>query len=220
VFSIGVLLRASLVTVLTRAIAQAHGTLRHARGGRRTAPQWCSTCSASHGPLPSLVVSLNFNLSPGRCCVCGAWHVCFAWEEELETGTFRYAWTQGFGRRRWALAKLAAIAVVLAAATAAFGALVSWYYQPYFTASDPALGLVQNSPLATLFSLREVTCPAWTLPAFAIGALAGMLIRRAVPAIIATLAAYAGLTVATDGFLRGHYLAPLTTTSLNLPGTV
>jgi ABC-type transport system involved in multi-copper enzyme maturation permease subunit len=25
---------------------------------------------------------------------------------ELETGTFRYAWTQGFGRWRWTLAKL------------------------------------------------------------------------------------------------------------------
>src|SRR5215469_7589768 len=27
---------------------------------------------------------------------------------ELETGTFRYAWTQGFGRWRWTLAKLVA----------------------------------------------------------------------------------------------------------------
>ena len=51
---------------------------------------------------------------------------------ELETGTFRYAWTQGFGRWRWALAKLVALAVVLAAATAAFGVLVSRYYQPEF----------------------------------------------------------------------------------------
>src|SRR6185437_1687165 len=33
---------------------------------------------------------------------------------ELETGTFRFAWTQGFERWRWALAKLAALAVVLA----------------------------------------------------------------------------------------------------------
>ena len=50
---------------------------------------------------------------------------------ELETGTFRYAWTQGFGRWRWALAKLVLLAVVLAAAAGAFGALLSWYYQPY-----------------------------------------------------------------------------------------
>ena len=38
---------------------------------------------------------------------------------EMETGTFRYAWTQGFGRWRWALAKLVLLAVVLAAAGAA-----------------------------------------------------------------------------------------------------
>ena len=49
---------------------------------------------------------------------------------EMETGTFRYAWTQGFGRWRWALAKLVLLAVVLAAATGAVGVLVSWYYQP------------------------------------------------------------------------------------------
>ena len=30
---------------------------------------------------------------------------------ELETGTFRYAWTQAFGRWRWAVAKLVLLAV-------------------------------------------------------------------------------------------------------------
>ena len=30
---------------------------------------------------------------------------------EMETGTYRYAWTQGFGRWRWTLAKLAGLAV-------------------------------------------------------------------------------------------------------------
>jgi ABC-type transport system involved in multi-copper enzyme maturation permease subunit len=138
---------------------------------------------------------------------------------ELETGTFRYAWTQGFGRWRWALAKLVLLAVVLAAAAAAFGVLVSWYYQPYSGTGNQVPGLYQNSPFATLFSLREVTFPAWTLAAFAIGALAGMLIRRVVPAIVATLAAYTGLAFVTAGLLREHYLTPLVTTSLNLPAT-
>src|ERR1017187_9281689 len=139
---------------------------------------------------------------------------------ELETGTFRYAWTQGFGRWRWALAKLVALAVVLAAATGAFGVLVSWYYQPYFGTGNQVPGLYENSPLVTLFSLREVTFPAWTLAAFTIGALAGMLIRRVVPAIVATLSVYAGLAFAAGGFLREHYLTPLVTTSNNFnPGT-
>ena len=35
---------------------------------------------------------------------------------ELETGTFRYAWTQGFGRWRWTLGKLVPLAVAVTAA--------------------------------------------------------------------------------------------------------
>jgi hypothetical protein len=138
---------------------------------------------------------------------------------ELETGTFRFAWTQGFGRWRWTLAKLVALAVVLAAATAAFGFLVSWYYQPYSGAGIQVPGLIESSPFGDLFSLREVTFPAWTLAAFAIAALAGMLIRRVVPAIVATLAVYAGLAFATAGLLREHYLTPLATAGPNPPGT-
>jgi hypothetical protein len=136
---------------------------------------------------------------------------------ELETGTFRYAWTQGFGRWRWALAKLVLLAVVLAAATAAVGFVVSWYFQPEFAVGNQ----FQASPLVTLLGLREVTFPAWTLAAFSIGVLAGMLIRRVVPAIIATLVIYAGLAFAAAPSLRLHYLAPLTTTSnnFNVPGT-
>jgi len=132
---------------------------------------------------------------------------------ELETGTFRYAWTQGFGRWRWALGKLVLLAVVLAAATSLFGILVSWYFQP------ESGRLFQTSPFGALFGLREVTFPAWTLAAFATGALAGMLIRRVVPAIVATLAVYAGLAFATTGFLREHYLTPLATASYFTPGT-
>ena len=132
---------------------------------------------------------------------------------ELETGTFRYAWTQGFGRWRWTLAKLVLLAVVVAAAAGAFSVLFSWYYQPFFAAGNAI-------PFSTrLFDLRGVAFAAWTLAAFAIGALAGMLIRRVVPAIVATLAVYAGLAVATALYLRQHYLTPLVTSNLNLPGS-
>jgi ABC-type transport system involved in multi-copper enzyme maturation permease subunit len=139
---------------------------------------------------------------------------------ELETGTFRFAWTQGFGRWRWALAKLALLGVVLAAATAAFGVLVSWYFQPESGAGNQIPGLYEASQFPNLFSLREVTFPAWTLAAFTIAAVVGMLIRRVVPAIVATLAVYAGLAFAAAGLLREHYLTPLVTSSLNvsLPG--
>ena len=133
---------------------------------------------------------------------------------EMETGTFRYAWTQGFGRRRWALAKLVLLAVTVTAAAGAFGALLSWYYEPFV--GNQTLGLPRTTPLTpALFDLRGVGFPAWTLAAFAIGALAGMLIRRVVTAIVATLVVYTALAFATAGFLRVHYLPPLLTSSNN-----
>jgi hypothetical protein len=139
---------------------------------------------------------------------------------ELETGTYRYAWTQGIGRWRWALAKLVLLAVAVAVAAGLFGLLLSWYYQPYFAPGNQALGLAEMTPFFPgLFDLHGVTFAAWTLAAFAIGALAGMLIRRVVPAIAATLAVYAGLAFAAGSVLREHYLTPLVTSSVNVPAS-
>ena len=140
---------------------------------------------------------------------------------EMETGTYRYAWTQGFGRWRWTLAKLAGLAVAVTAAASAISVLFSWYYQPYFGADNQARSLSELTSLApSLFDLRGVAFGAWTLAAFAIGALAGMLIRKVVPAIVATLVAYAGLAIATGAWLRAHYFAPIVTRSLNVPSSV
>jgi hypothetical protein len=139
---------------------------------------------------------------------------------ELETGTFRYAWTQGFGPWRWTLAKLVTLAVVVAVAAGALSALLSWYYQPYLAAGNQSLSPTEVSPLTPgLFDLRGIAFPAWTLAAFAIGGLAGILIRRVVPAIIATLMAYGGLAFAAGSYLRRHYLTASVTSKLNVPGS-
>ena len=129
---------------------------------------------------------------------------------ELETGTFRFAWTQGCGRTRWTLAKLVLLAAVLTGAAAAFSLLFSWYYQPFFAQGQDGVLAPQ------LFDLRGVAFAAWTLAAFAIGAFAGVLIRRTVPAMAAALAVWAGLDLATALFLRKHYQAPVTSTTLAL----
>jgi hypothetical protein len=139
---------------------------------------------------------------------------------ELESGTVRYAWTQGFGRMRWTLAKLVGLGVVVTVGAGALSILTSWYFEPYFATGNQSLGLTELNPLAPgLFDLRGVAFAAWTLGAFAIGALAGTLIRRVVPAIVATLALYAALAVATGGWLRQHYLAPLVRNTLTVPGS-
>jgi hypothetical protein len=122
---------------------------------------------------------------------------------ELETGTFRYAWTQGCGQRRWAIAKLALLAAILTAAAAVFSVIFSWYIQPFI--ADGQINVLK--PL--VFGLRGVSFSAWTLAAFAISAFAGTAIRRTVPALAASLAAVTGLDLATAFLLRQHYRAPL-----------
>ena len=160
--------------------------------------------------ITAIIVSIFLQAVPA---LIGAFAGAPVLARELETGTFRYAWTQAFGRWRWALAKLVLLAVAVAAAAAAFSVLFSWYNQPFMAAG-------YEIPFSTrVFDLHGVAFGAWTLAAFAIGALAGMLIRRVVPAIAATLAVYAGLALATAVYLREHYMAPLLTSRLNLPGS-
>jgi hypothetical protein len=106
------------------------------------------------------------------------------------------------------------LAIVVAAATGVFSLLVSWYYQPLFANGNQ----VVLAP--TVFDLRGLAFAAWTLVAFAIGAVAGTLIRRVVPAIVATLAVWAGLALAAGLYLRQHYMPALLTSNPNVPSSV
>ncbi len=158
----------------------------------------------------TIIVSIALQAVPA---LIGAFAGAPVLARELETGTFRYAWTQGIGRLRWTVGKLVPLAVAVTAVAGAFTVLIAWYNQPWVAA-----GYVTPFS-ARVFDLLGVAFAAWTLAAFAIGALAGMLIRRVVPAIAATLAVYAGLAFATALWLREHYITPLVTHNPNLPGS-
>jgi hypothetical protein len=130
---------------------------------------------------------------------------------ELETGTFRFAWTQGCGRVRWAVSKLVLLATVVTAVTWAFTELFTWYYHPFLVDGQVSRLL----PLA--FGLLGIAFAAWTLAAFAIAVFFGALIRRTLPAMAATLATWTFLAIGTAVGLRQHYQAPLKTTAINPP---
>jgi len=149
-------------------------------------------------------VLIFMNLAPA---LLGAFAGAPVLARELETGTFRYAWTQGFGRERWTIAKLTLLGVMIVAVTGAFSQLFTWFFQPFLALEN------LNVLSATVFATRGVVFAAWTLVAFAIGALCGMLIRRIVPAMAVTLGAYIGLALLTWGVLRKHYVPSLVTTS-------
>ncbi len=158
----------------------------------------------------AIIVSIALQAVPA---LTGAFIGAPVLARELETGTFRYTWTQGIGRLRWTLGKLVPLAVAVTASAGAFTVLFAWYNQPW-----AAAGYVTPFS-ARVFDLLGPAFAAWTLAAFAIGVLAGMLIRRAVPAIAATLAAYAGLAFTTGLWLREHYIPPLVTSRPNPPAS-
>jgi hypothetical protein len=118
---------------------------------------------------------------------------------ELETGTFRYAWTQGIGRKRWTIAKLVLLAIAITAAAEAFSQVFTWFFQPFLP--EEQLTVLD----ASVFVTRGIAFAAWTLAAFATGAFLGMLLRRIIPAMAATLGAYLGLDLLAWLVLRPHY---------------
>jgi hypothetical protein len=128
---------------------------------------------------------------------------------ELETGTFRYAWTQGFGRERSTIAKLVLLAVVLTAAVGALGQLFAWFFQPALENAG------MNVLAATVFDTRGISFAAWALVTFSIGAFLGMLMRRIIPAMATTLGVYFGLNGLAWLVLRKSYPVSMVTSNPN-----
>src|SRR4029077_21196378 len=123
---------------------------------------------------------------------------------ELETGTFRFAWTQGAGRTRWAGSTLVLPALLLTAATGAFTAIFYWYFRPFLEDQQVS----EMLPLG--FALLGVAFAAWTLLAYSVAAFLGALFRRTVPAMAVTLVVYIAAAMETATAIRPHYAAPVT----------
>jgi hypothetical protein len=123
---------------------------------------------------------------------------------ELETGVFRYSWTQGVGRMRWAVALIAPAAVGVALVMGGLGVLVSWRDQPMLDSG------MRHRLDPSLFPTTGVAVAAWARAAFSGGVLAGLLWRRVIPAIATTFALWFGLAYLASE-LRLRWPAPLTT---------
>jgi len=128
---------------------------------------------------------------------------------ELESGTFRFAWTQGAGRTRWTVSTLVLPALLLTAATGAFTAIFFWYFRPFLEDKQVS----EMLPLA--FALLGVAFAAWTLVAYSLAAFLGALFRRILPAMAVTLVVYIALAMATAIAIRPHYATPVTVQAWN-----
>lgn len=119
---------------------------------------------------------------------------------EYEQGTWQLAWTQAVPRSRWLIAKLALVLAAVTASALALSALLGWWTRPLF-------------PSAVSYERFNFAAPvlaSYFLLAVAIGILAGTLIRRAVPAMAATLAVFLPIRLFVEFGLRPRYRTPIT----------
>jgi hypothetical protein len=126
---------------------------------------------------------------------------------ELETGTFRLAWTQGVTRTRWLAAKLAIAGAAAIAAGELFTLMVNWWSSPIHKANVSYTAFTSSS-------FHSGVAPAgYAAFAFALGVTAGLLIRRTLPAMAVTLAIFTAVIIAFPIWVRPHLIPPARATS-------
>ena len=106
---------------------------------------------------------------------------------ELESGTFRFAWTQSVGRGRWLIAKFGVLAVLVLICAYALGVVASWWVAPF-----NLVGMTSRWQ-AGQFDVTGLTLPAWSLFAFALGVTLGLLARRILTAMALSSVAMMGV---------------------------
>ncbi|MEU1533167.1 hypothetical protein [Streptomyces fagopyri] len=148
----------------------------------------------------------------GAVVVCYSFYAVAAWAgaclvaRELESGTARLAWTQSVSPVRWLTAQLAVPALVVTLGGCVLVAMFRWGWSNNPDRLDDGW-----SGLTTFVALGPATV-AYALCALAVGALAGLLLRRALPALGVTLAVMLLLNQ-TLGTLRAGLWPAVTRTS-------
>jgi hypothetical protein len=118
---------------------------------------------------------------------------------ELEAGTWRLAWTQSVSRTRWLAVKLGVFALAGMAIAGLVSLMVTWWSSPLDRASKTVFAS---------FDWRDVAPVGYAAFAVALGIAAGLVLRRTVPAMAATLGLFVAARLCFDHFVRAHLLAP------------
>jgi len=124
---------------------------------------------------------------------------------ELEAGTHYLVWNQSITRSRWLAVKLTLIGLTAMAFTESLSLIWAWWATPISQAVASGavatpLAMNQFSPL--VFATHGITPLGYAAFAFALGITAGVLVRRAVPAMALTLAVFAVLQIAVPLWVR------------------
>ena len=174
-----------------------------------------ATCSALKDRYPgslqaafasrySFAILFSQDGLPAAFAVIGAMIGAPLVAREVEQRTQLAAWTQSVSRRRWYIAKIAALTAALAMAGLAAGAANAWL-QHQLTAGDTT-----SSRWSWFVSINLALAGEAAL-AFALGVAFGALLRRTLPAIGAALAGFAVLLLAARWMVQA--LTPATKTT-------
>jgi hypothetical protein len=120
---------------------------------------------------------------------------------ELESGSFRLAWTQDVSRRRWLALRLAVSGLAGVAVAGLASWLVTWWAEPLDRAGLDQFGS---------FDSRDIVAVGYAAFAVALGVLLGILLRRTVPAMAATLVVFTAAHLAFRLLARPYLLPPVT----------
>jgi ABC-type transport system involved in multi-copper enzyme maturation permease subunit len=121
---------------------------------------------------------------------------------EMEMGTWRLAWSQTVPRTRWLVIKLAVVGGGLIVLGAAMTLVITWYRAPM----DRLTGhFIHNA-----YDYEGLVFTAYILFAFGLAVLAGQLLRRSIPGMLAALVPWLAVRIFVEFALRPHFMAPLT----------
>jgi hypothetical protein len=168
-------------------------------------------CSSDQNPVQSADLKLQFFFTTVLIVIpalIGLFWAAPLIARELETGTFRLAWTQGVTRRRWLAFKVGLIGL----GAMAFAGILSWWVSWWFSPIDTA-----NANIYSVgeFGQRGVVSIGYAAFAVALGAAVGVIIRRTLPAMGTTLATFVAARLATTFWIRPR-LIPTTQSTFSM----
>ncbi|MGW1107508.1 hypothetical protein [Streptomyces sp. NPDC002540] len=126
---------------------------------------------------------------------------------ELESGTYRLSWSQSLSPARWLAAKLAVPAVLTLAGVSVLSAVSAWAWSRAETTHYPRDWYERE-----VYGAMGTVPVGYALLMLALGALAGLLLRRTVPAMVVTVIGYGALVMALNSVRNGLW-PTLTATS-------
>jgi hypothetical protein len=124
---------------------------------------------------------------------------------ELETGTFRLAWTQSVTRRRWLFVKMGLVGLAAMVVAGGMSLMSTWWFSPLDKVN-------QNRFSPAAFGLHGFVPAGYALFAFALGATVGVLVRRTLPAMALTLVGFIAARFVVAEWIRPHFMSPVTAT--------